>query len=113
MDEIHRITKPHGKVLIFVPYGASAWSLTNPTHKKFFNYATSRDFKGFKVLICKYNYVHRGFPELQSWRGHLLRQLSKPMDRIINLNKRFYDRIGRHYLGDCDEIEWLLEVIKE
>ncbi|NYZ75675.1 class I SAM-dependent methyltransferase [Candidatus Micrarchaeota archaeon] len=112
MDQIWKITKPHGKVLILVPYGASAWSLTNPTHKKFFNYATLTDFKGFKVLKCKYNYVHRGFPELQSWKGRLLRQLTKPMDWLINANPYIYDKILRHYLGDADEIEWELEVIK-
>jgi len=112
MDELWRITKPKRRICIFVPFGASAWSLTNPTHKKFFNYATMNHFKNFKILKSGYNYIHRGFPELQSWKGRLLRQLVKPMNWLINANPYIYDKILRHYLGDADEVEWELEVVK-
>lgn len=124
MDELHRIVKPGGRIRICVPYGASAWALSNPTHKKFFNADAIRFFTEgelmhpirqprFRLIFKQYNYIYHGIPELQSWKGKMLRRFSNLiMDRLVNCNYAFYDKILRHYLGDADEIEWELEVIK-
>lgn len=123
MNELHRITKAKGRVTILVPYGSSAWSLSNVTHKKFFNADSIKFFTAgnsnsmktppFRLLRVRYNYIYSGFPELQSWKGKLFRKVMKPMDWLINWNHAFYDKILRHYVGDADEIEWELSVIKE
>jgi SAM-dependent methyltransferase len=112
MKEIHRITKPNGRVRILVPYGVSAWALGNLTHKKFFSYSSLDGIENFKILKVQYNYIHKGYPKFQSWRGKSLRILTKPLDWAVNLNPRIYDKLLRHYLGDADEIEWELQVLK-
>jgi SAM-dependent methyltransferase len=113
MEEIARITKPHGKVTMLVPYGKGRLALGNVTHKKFFSAEAINSVAGFnqkiKVLKSEYHLIHRGFPELQNWKGRLLRQLATPIDFLINLNPGLYERIG---LFPADEIEWELEVVK-
>jgi SAM-dependent methyltransferase len=120
MKEVWRITKPNGRVYIVVPYGASAWSLQNVMHKKFFNIDsldifTKKEFFGkplFKILKKEFKYIFKGDPKHQSWKGKLLRKVMIPIDWLINLNHYLYEKIGRYYIGDADEIHWELEVIK-
>lgn len=40
LKEVHRITKPAGKILIIVPHYNSPLSSIDPTHKKSFSYKT-------------------------------------------------------------------------
>ncbi|QLJ53521.1 MAG: SAM-dependent methyltransferase (plasmid) [Candidatus Fermentimicrarchaeum limneticum] len=117
MDEIWRITKPKGRVFIVVPYGVSEWSHSNPTHRKFFahnsiTHFTSPNSKRFRLVSTHLNYIFAGFPELMSWKGRLFRKLMKPLDWLVNLSPSYYGKLGRFYVGDADEIEWELEVVK-
>ncbi|NYZ78888.1 class I SAM-dependent methyltransferase [Candidatus Micrarchaeota archaeon] len=116
MEELCRITKPHGRITILVPYGASSFALNNPTHKKFFSveaiYGIANFIPKVKVLKAEYHYIYTAFPELQSWKGKLLRKMFKPVDWLINSHQNIYGRIGRHFLGDADEVEWELERVK-
>ncbi|QLJ53451.1 MAG: hypothetical protein Sv326_1276 [Candidatus Fermentimicrarchaeum limneticum] len=118
MNEIWRITKSGGKVFIVVPYGVSEWSHSNPTHRKFFAYNSITHFtppnsNKFRLVSTHINYIFAGFPELMSWRGRLFRKLMKPLDWLINISPSYYGKIGRFYIGDADEIEWELSVVKE
>lgn len=116
MQELCRITKPHGRIDILVPYGASSFALNNVTHKMFFSVEAIFGISNFnpkiKVRKAEYHYIFKAFPELQSWKGKLLRRMFKPFDWLINSHPYLYGKIGRYYLGDVDEIEWELEVIK-
>ncbi|MHA1728872.1 MAG: class I SAM-dependent methyltransferase [Promethearchaeota archaeon] len=40
LKEVHRITKPTGRILIMVPYYNSPLAFMDPTHKRAFNYKT-------------------------------------------------------------------------
>jgi SAM-dependent methyltransferase len=118
MGEIWRVCRNGARVFIVVPYGVSEWAHSNPTHRKFFAYNSMGHFTPpnstkFRLIRTHLNYVFAGFPELMSWKGRLFRKLMKPMDWLINLSPSYYGKIGRHYLGDADEIEWELSVVKE
>jgi SAM-dependent methyltransferase len=115
MKELHRITKPHGRIYIIVPHFASNLAHDNVTHKKFFGVNsfnfweyTSKDLQ-FKILGRKLNYVFKGTTEKQSWKGKLLRKLVIPIDWLINRHPTFFEKVG---ILPPDEIEWELEVIK-
>jgi SAM-dependent methyltransferase len=121
MKEIHRIVKPHGKVFLVMPYGASAAS--NPEHKLFPSmrmvyYFTTGSYRGigekykFKLLHKRFNYVMK-FPEFETTKGRIFELLCKPMNVIVNaIHPYIYEKILRYYIGDAEEIEWELEVSK-
>lgn len=58
MEEIHRITKPGGRVLVKVPYYTSFDAYTDPTHRHFF---TSRSFDYFRDDYCYHYYTTARF----------------------------------------------------
>ncbi|MCX6775883.1 MAG: class I SAM-dependent methyltransferase [Candidatus Micrarchaeota archaeon] len=120
LKEIHRITRPGGIVHIETPYACSPNGLGTITHKKFFSIYSfefpkdiypDKDLR-FRVLSRRLEYIFRGEPRRQSWKGRSLRLINIPMDFIINLSHRFYEKILRHYVGDADCMTIELQVMK-
>lgn len=44
-EELWRITKKGGKIVVIVPIFPSIWAMTDPTHKQFFTYITFNYFR--------------------------------------------------------------------
>ena len=112
MNELWRITKPNGRLNILVPFGTATSALQHPDHKKFFSIVTIQSYTlgekpKFKLLRAKLNYIIPISPKRK-----ILKIATTPVDWLINVNHYIYEKIGRYYLGDADEIEWELEVVK-
>lgn len=45
LEELHRITKPKGKLIIIVPIFPSVWAMSDPTHKSFYTWFTFNYFR--------------------------------------------------------------------
>lgn len=72
LEELHRITKPDGRITIQVPYFASPGAFADPTHKRFFTYQTFRYFQP----------------------GDNLEHYTKARFRILELRLRFFTSEG-------------------
>jgi predicted SAM-dependent methyltransferase len=111
MQEIHRITKPGGKVRIFVPWAGNARAF-GYQHKTFFTVDSMNTIPGFRIVKERYHYFLHGMPEKQSIFGKAIRVLATPIDWMINWNCYIYGKFLHNYIGDADEMEWELEVLK-
>jgi len=45
LEELSRVTKQDGRIVVHVPYFASPGAFADPTHKRFFTYNTFRYFQ--------------------------------------------------------------------
>lgn len=108
LEEIYRISKNKGKIIIKVPFFPSMYSMTDPTHKHFFTYFTFEYFQPgvyyeyyskakFEILKRKINF---------SWNKYL-----KFMNFIVNLHPKFYSRY-LSFIIPSNELYIELKVIK-
>ncbi len=107
MEEIWRITKPNGRVIIRVPHFSCGVSYRDPTHKILFSYFTFEYFeKGeyglprFKILKRKFNFTRTKFK--------FLNYIFNP---IINLFPELYERLFCWILP-TSEVIFVLRPIK-
>lgn len=61
MDELHRVSAPHAKIKIVVPYFRSKWACVDPTHKHFFSADTLGYFTHGHEYNSKYKYSENKF----------------------------------------------------
>ncbi len=107
-QEIIRITKNHGKIIIRVPHFSCGVSYRDPTHKILFSYFTFNYFTDecfytkskFKIIKRRLNFTRENFTFL-----------NKIFNPIINLNPLIYERLFCWILP-CAEVIAELEVIK-
>jgi len=109
MEDLHRITKPHGILKINVPH-FSSFNAYTIDHVRFFGYGTFRVYERnkyygysvkFKVLKNELNFSKYPRIMIFNWL----------MNPIINYNKKFYERF-LCWIIPCEEIQFELEVIK-
>ena len=112
INEMHRICKPHGIIVVYVPHFSSINNLKILTHKFSFGIdsfgiftknAVSKSFPClFEVTREKLIYSHRnsrfGFPPFINW--------------FFNFNKYWQVFCERYFLFGFDEIYYRLKVIK-
>ena len=112
MDELHRISKPSGKIKIIVPYFSGQGAYSDPTHRRFFTWKTFDYFssKGyyskssFKIIEKQiFFFSARTFMTSESY--------SMPMDFFINLRPMIYQRYFC-WTFPASEVHYLLEVEK-
>lgn len=112
MEELYRILKAGGEVVIMVPYFRSRWAYNDPTHKSFYT-INSFAYYDKRHIICKrYDYSDARFRvvDLKFNFGHPDGFLKNTVVRIAN---RWPDRYERFLstIFPLDEITFRL--IKE
>lgn len=113
VNEIHRVLKPTGRLVIQVPYFRSLDAFTDPTHRHFFTARTLDYFvQGSGLSHYQYNdslFIKKGF-----WYGwpHLSRNpLVRRFKSFITSHPQFYDQYLSLVLPmKC--LTWELEAIK-
>ena len=117
MEEIHRISKPDGSVVIKVPYFRSRYAFNDPTHYHFFSVDAFTYFDPAHIHHALYPYspclfdttkivFNENFPNA-GFKGFL----KKIFLRFANKYPQFYE----HYLGHfipLDELTFHLKTIK-
>lgn len=113
-DEVWRIGKNGGKIIITVPYFRNIDSFTDPTHKHFFTAFSLDYFLDQAGTLADYRYSSSRFKKLGFWYGwsgrsnNLLVRLFK---RFIYRHQKFYDQ----YLSIVAPVKiliWELEIVK-
>ncbi|MEK6907163.1 MAG: class I SAM-dependent methyltransferase [Nanoarchaeota archaeon] len=108
LQELIRITKPGGRILIRVPHFSCGVSYRDPTHKRLFSYFTFNYFTDecfytkskFKIIKRKLNFTRQNFT--------FLNYIFNP---IINISPLIYERFFCWILP-CAEVIAELEVRK-
>ncbi len=113
MEEMWRILKPQGRIVITVPYFRSPDAFTDSTHKHFFT-SQSLDYYIQGKKLANYEYTNKYFLEKGFWFGWP--QTSR--NPVVRLFKWFITRYPKFYdahlslLFPMKIVMWELEVIK-
>ncbi|MFA6279089.1 MAG: class I SAM-dependent methyltransferase [Candidatus Paceibacterota bacterium] len=113
MNEIHRVLKPSGRVVIQVPHFRSIDAYSDPTHLHFFT-ARTLDYFTKDSGLSKYNYTDKLFVKKGFWYGwphrshNPLRQVFKD---FIHAHPTLYDQY-LSLLIPTECLTWELEALK-
>lgn len=114
MEEIWKILKPSGRVVITVPYFRSIDAFTDSTHEHFFTSRSLNYFIDEKNSQSDYKYTQKYFKKIGFWYGwpnqssNILHRLFKS---FIQKHPTFYDQY-LSLLFPVQIVVWELEVIK-
>ena len=112
MEELHRVTRPGGKVWVTVPHFTSLNFNTDPTHVHAFS-SRSFDYMCVGTGLVRYDYSTAHFRKLV---GRMTMQPRTPANRLmmglINRNLLFYEQ-HLAYIIPGQDLQFVLEVIKE
>lgn len=114
MNEIHRLLKPGGRLIVAVPYFRSTDAYTDPTHKHFFTSQSLNYFIESQDTLASYKYTKKLYKKIGFWYGwpqasrNLLVRVFKS---FIHKHIRFYDSYIS-LIFPQKILVWELEVIK-
>lgn len=108
MNEIYRIARPNGKIIIKVPHFSGRGAYNNMEHKHFFGCGVFEQFdkSKFKMEKIKLNYAFSNRKEKS------VRLISNLLSFLANLNIWFCERIWCYWVGGFSEIYIELRVNK-
>jgi SAM-dependent methyltransferase len=118
LRELYRITKPHGELVITVPYFHSKWAYIDPTHRHFF---TSESFSYFDVnhefyRIYRYSDIRTRINKIifneNIRRSGLRNVLHRILVSIANRHSAWYDSHLGH-IFPLDTITFHIEILKD
>lgn len=117
LEEIWRVTKPNGKILIIVPHFSGVGAATNPTHlragftSQTFLFFKSKDeyqkcgqidFKVEKIILRKVR-----------TKNSFVNFLWSLIEKLANLNPLLCELSWIYWFGGFDEIEFNLRPVKK
>lgn len=113
LDEVHRVVKPNGEVVIHVPYFRSRYAAVDPTHKHAFTVSSMDYFDVDHEFHSRYGYgrsefrVRRLGIDDRFEHGLLLRTVA----RLARRRPVLYEAKLSH-LVPLNELTFVLEVVK-
>src|SRR4051794_2162514 len=111
MEELHRVTKPGGRIYVTVPHFSSLNFNTDPTHVHAFS-SRSFDYLCVDTDLVKYDYSTVRFRKLT---GRMTMQpmtgLNRLLMRLINNNLKLYEE-HLAYIVPGQDLQFVLEVLK-
>ncbi len=113
-EELARILKPGGRVIITVPHFRSTDSFTDPTHKHFFTSQSLDYFIENSGQLSHYGYTKQQFTKVGFWYSwpipskNIFTQIFK---NFIQKHARFYDQYFSNIIP-VKTITWELELKK-
>jgi len=117
MEEIHRISKPDGIIVIKVPYFRSRFAYIDPTHKHYFTVDSFSYFDPNHIHHTLYNYsktlfetINIVFNEDFPKKG-IKGVLNGLFLHFCNKYPRFYEQHASHFLP-LDQLTFYLRTIK-
>jgi SAM-dependent methyltransferase len=111
MEELHRVSKPHGRVWIRVPHFSSLNFNTDPTHVHAFS-SRSFDYLCLGTDLVEYDYSTVRFRKLA---GKMTMRPLTPFNRLLmRLVNRYLTFYEEHlaYIIPGQELLFVLEVVK-
>lgn len=114
MEEIWRILKPYGRVVITVPYFRSVDAFTDSTHEHFFTSRSLNYFIDEKNSQSDYQYTNKLFSKVGFWFGWP-HGSSNPIKQAVKFIAHRYPNFYDQYLSlifPVDILIWEIEVIK-
>lgn len=114
IEEIWRILKPDGHLLITVPYFRSIDAFNDPTHEHFFTSSSMNFYLKGDDSLSGYRYTDKQFSKIGFWFGwpHASSNFIKEMlKKYIHRNPIFYDKYLSLFFP-TDIVIWELKVIK-
>ncbi|MBI3576824.1 class I SAM-dependent methyltransferase [Candidatus Gottesmanbacteria bacterium] len=108
ISECHRMLKKGGFLFLAVPHSSAAGGIGCIGHYRTFSYYTfndylCRDFYLFKKTL--FRSVHQRIIWLHP-TNVLERAISMPIQFLIDLAPRFFERIWCYYVGGAAEVQW-------
>lgn len=111
VEEIHRIGRAGGRLLVEVPFYSSYLFFTDPTHRHAFG-TRSFDYFVSEEHLNQYRYSHASFRKLDVRLMSLgRRRLFRWAERWVNSNLLLYER-RMAFLFPMDIIRFDLEIVK-
>jgi len=117
LEEVWRITRPGGRVLIRTPHYSGGYAWKDPTHRRAF---TSESFHYFGANGYSY-YTHARFAVVSVRLQYLMeahlwplphRLLGRGVQRILDRHPTFGERFLCYLVGGIDELRVTLEAVK-
>ena len=85
MEEIHRIVKPAGIVIVKTPYFRSVWASIDPTHLHFFTTQSFAYYDADHIICQRYEYTLARFKTLKLVFNENL--YSDPFKKLIKIGR--------------------------
>lgn len=116
LEEIWRVTKPQGQIIIKGPHFSGVGAATNPTHQRqgfstqLFNYFISEnEYPNYGKISFKVNKI---ILKKVRTRNHLINLIWISVETLANLNPFLCEHSWVYWFGGFDEIEFQLHPIK-
>jgi predicted SAM-dependent methyltransferase len=117
MEELYRISKPEGIIIIKVPFFRSRYAFIDPTHKHYFTTESFTYFDPKHIHHSLFNYSGCLFQTYkivfnEDFPIHGMKKLFQvPWLRFCNKYPQFYEHVLSHFFP-LDEITFYLKTLK-
>ncbi|MEM4270774.1 MAG: methyltransferase domain-containing protein [Candidatus Pacearchaeota archaeon] len=112
LKELHRISKPNGRIKIWSPHFSCGITYREISHYTPISYFTIQDSELFQVIEKRFHFFRRSFPYNNRFAQIITRILNPLLSFFPNLSPLFYERFFC-WLFPVEEIYFDLKVNKK